>query len=106
MKETFDDEHLREFSLVLDTLEPLAKFLGIPNSDITAIKNQGTAIEQRTRKLECWKQRCGSMATYEAMVKALLKINRTDLAEKVITLQQSLATATTNQRLPSLENPA
>ena len=89
MKQTFDDEHLREFSLGLDTLETLAKFLGIPNSDITAIKNQGCAIEQRMRMLECWKQRCGSMATYEAMVKALLKINRTDLAEKVITLRQS-----------------
>ena len=116
MKQTFDDEHLREFSLALDTLETLAKFLGIPNSDITAIKSQGCAIEQRMTMLECWKQRCGSMATYEAMVKALLKINRTDLAEKIIALQKSsntipsLATATTNQRLlspreSSLEKP-
>ena len=107
MKQTFDDEHLREFSLALDTLETLAKFLGIPNSDITAIKNQGCAMEQRMRMLECWKQRCGSMATYETMIKALLKINRTDLAEKVITLRRSsnainsLETATTNQSLPS-----
>ena len=105
MKQTFDDEHLREFSLALDTLETLAKFLGVPNSDITAIKNQGTMTEQRMRMLECWKQRCGSMATYEAMAKALLKINRTDLAEKVITLRQSsnailsLETATTNRSL-------
>ncbi|MCG8623792.1 MAG: death domain-containing protein [Proteobacteria bacterium] len=107
MKQTFDDEHLREFSLALDTLETLAKFLGIPNSDITAIKNQGCAIEQRMKMLECWKQRCGSMATYEAMIKALLKINRTDLAEKVITLRQSsnaintLATATISRSLSS-----
>ena len=34
--------------------------------------------------LECWKQRNGSAATYEALTKALLKIGRTDLAEKVI----------------------
>jgi hypothetical protein len=107
MKQTFDDEHLREFSLVLDVFEILAKFLGIPNPDITVIKNQGCAIEQPIRMLECWKQRCGSMATYEAMVKALLKIKRTDLAEKVITLRQSsnaipsLETATTNQSLSS-----
>ena len=105
MEQTFDDEILRELSLALDTWETLAKFLGIPNSDITAIKNQGCAIEQRMRMLECWKQRCGSMATYEAMVKALLKINRTDLAEKVITLRRSsnainsIATATTIQSL-------
>jgi hypothetical protein len=107
MKQTFDDKHLREFSLELNTLETLARFLGIPNSDITDIKNQGCAMEQRMRMLECWKQRCGSMATYEAMVKALLTIKRTDLAEKVITLQQtsntipSLATATTNLSLSS-----
>ena len=46
MKQTFDDEHLREFSLALDMMETLTKFLGIPNSDITAIKNQGCAKEQ------------------------------------------------------------
>jgi hypothetical protein len=107
MKQTFDDEHLREFSLVLDVFEILAKFLGIPNPDITVIKNQGCAIDQPIRMLECWKQRCGSMTTYEAMVKALLKTKRTDLAEKVITLRRSsnaissLATATTNQSLSS-----
>jgi hypothetical protein len=107
MKQTIDDEHLREFSLVLDTLETLARFLGIPNSDITDIKNQGCAMEQRMRMLECWKERCGPMATYEAMAKALLKINRTDLAGKVIILRQSsnaipsLAIATTNLSLSS-----
>ena len=107
MKQTFDDEHLREFSLTLDELETLAKFLKIPNSDITGIKNQGSAVEQRMRMLERWKQRCGSMATYEAMVKALLQIGRTDLAEKVITLKKSprdiptLESATDNQILLS-----
>ena len=107
MKQTFDDEHLRKFSLTLDMLETLAKFLGIPNSDITDIKNQGNVVEQRMRMLECWKQRRGSMATYEAIAKALLKINRTDLAEKIITLRWSsnaippLKIATTNQSLSS-----
>ena len=41
MKQIFDDKHLRQFSLIMDTLETLATFLEIPNSDITAIKNQG-----------------------------------------------------------------
>ena len=105
MKQTIDDEHLREFSLTLDVWEKLARFLGIPTPDITNIKSQGDAEEQRIKMLEHWKQRCGSMATYEAMVKALLKINRTDLAEKVIILRRSsidihiLETTTTNQTL-------
>ena len=89
MKLTFNDKHLREFSLKLDTWERLARFLEMPSPDIAKIKSQVDVEEQKIRALECWKQRCGSMATYEAMVKALLQISRTDLAEKVITLIQS-----------------
>ena len=89
MRETFDDKHLRQFSLMLDIWETLAKFLEMPTSDIANIKSQGDAIEQKLKMLECWKQRRGSMATYEAMVKVLLQISRTDLAEKVITLRKS-----------------
>ena len=102
MKWAFDNKHLREFSLTLDTWENLARFLGMPTPDITNIKSQGDMEEQRIRMLECWKHRCGSKATYEAMVKALLQISRTDLAEKVITIRQSLKEATTaiNQTLP------
>ena len=82
MKQTVDDKHLRQFSLMLDIWETLAKFLEMPTSDIANIKSQGDAIEQKLKMLECWKQRRGSMATYEAMVKVLLQISRTDLAEK------------------------
>ena len=82
MKQTFHDKHLREFSLTLDTWEKLARFLEIPGPDIANIKSQGDVDEQKMKMLEYWKQRCGSMATYEAMVKALLQISRTDLAEK------------------------
>ena len=42
------------------------------------------------RLLQCWKQRQGSMATYKALVEALLQISRTDFAEKVVALSQSL----------------
>jgi hypothetical protein len=89
MRETFDDKHLRQFSLTLDIWETLAKFLEMPTSDIANIKSQGDAVVQSLRMLEHWKQRCGSMATYEAMVKVLLQISRTDLAEKVIILRKS-----------------
>ena len=87
MRETFDDKHLRQFSLTLDIWETLAKFLEMPTSDIANIKSQGDAVGQSLKMLEHWKQRRGSMATYEAMVKVLLQISRTDLAEKVITLK-------------------
>ena len=107
MKQTLSDEDLRQFSLSLDMWEKLARFIGLPRPDIANIKSQGDAEEQRIRMLECWKQRCGSMATYEAMAKALLQIGRTDLAEKVITLRKSprdiptLESTTANQILLS-----
>ena len=37
MKQTFDDGDLRQFSLTLDIWKILAKFLGVPNSNITYI---------------------------------------------------------------------
>ena len=101
MKLTFDDKHLRQFSLILDTWEKLARFLEIPSPDIASIKSQGDVEEQKIRMLECWKQRCGSMATYETMIKTLLKISRTDLAEKVITFRQSSRDIPTPPVIPS-----
>ena len=67
----------------------LARFLGMPNSDIDYIKSQGDAEEQRLKLLECWKQRCGSAATYKIMIKVVLQISRTDIAEKVVMLRKS-----------------
>ena len=105
MKQTFHDKHLREFSLTLDTWEKLARFLEIPGPDIANIKSQGDVDEQKMKMLEYWKQRCGSMATYEAMVKALLQISRTDLAEKIIALRlmslRVLESTPTNQTPPN-----
>ena len=57
---------------------------------------------QRYKLLKCWKQRCGSKATYRTLVKALLQINRTDLAEKVVALLQSLRDSV--QHPPSLSD--
>ena len=105
MRETFDDKCLRQFSLMLDVWETLAIFLEMPNSDIANIKSHGDSVVQTLKMLECWKQRRGSMATYETMVKVLLQIKRTDLAEKIITLRHSPraleTTTTTNQTLSS-----
>ena len=106
MRETFDDKCLRQFSLTLDMWETLAKFLEMPNTDIVNIKSHGDVVVQTLKMLECWKQRRGSMATYEAMAKALLQIGRTDLAEKVITLLRSskdvhTVKTTTINRTPS-----
>ena len=51
MDDTFSDNHLRELSSMVDRWERLAKFLGMPNSDVDYIKSQGDAEEQRLKML-------------------------------------------------------
>ena len=85
MEQPVDYDHLLELASKLDEWELLAKYLKIPNSQIEVIKSHGVGV-QRIRMFEYWKQRCGSRATYKKMIVALLQINRTDLAEKVIRL--------------------
>ena len=88
MKLKFSDDHKMELASKLEssTCEMLAICLGLPSSEIENIMSQRNAGVQRIRMLECWKQRCGSMATYEVLAKALLQIKRTDLAEEVVSL--------------------
>ena len=100
MKLKFSDDHKIELASKLEscTCEMLAICLGLPSSEIENIMSQRNAGVQRIRMLECWKQRCGSMATYEVLAKALLQIKRTDLAEEVVVLRGALVP--TNQSQP------
>ena len=90
MEQTVQESHLTELSFKLDQWEMLALTLEISAPDIDGIKSQGSADVQRARMLQRWKQRCGSRAKYETLTRALLKINRTDLAEIVVSLCQSI----------------
>ena len=72
MEQTFSDDHLMKLAISLDSHEMLAMSLGIPDAEMS----QGDVGVQRIKLLKCWKQRCGSMATYKALVKSLLQINR------------------------------
>ena len=92
MKLKFSDDHKMELASKLESsnCEVLVRHLGLDSSEIEDTKGEGNAELQRIRMLECWKQRCGSMATYEVLAKALLQIKRTDLAEEVVALTLSL----------------
>ena len=101
MEQEFNDKHFMDFASKLDRWEMLAKSLRIPNSEIESIKDKGGFELQRIKMLECWKQRCGSKATYKAMTEALLQINRTDLAESIIAIfvtERSAETETENDK--------
>ena len=106
MKLKFSDDHKIELASKLEscTCEMLAICLGLPSSEIENIMSQRNAGVQRIRMLECWKQRCGSTATYEVLVKALLQISRTDLAEEVVALRGALVPTNQSQPCSVLSN--
>ena len=87
MKQALKDNHVTKFSFKLDRWELLARSLELPIPDIERLKREGDYEEQRGKMLQCWKQRCGSKATYEVLTRALLQINRTDMAEEVVKLR-------------------
>ena len=96
MKQTFRDEHLVEVGSQLDKWETLAWHIGIPTSEIENIKRECNNEVKGIQLLQCWKRGCGFKATYKALVILLLKINRADLAGKVVALRKSVV-----QRIPS-----
>ena len=108
LEQVFNDNHFINFASKLDRWEMLAKSLRIPNSEIESIKDKGGLELQRIKMLECWKQRCGSKATYKAMIEALLQINRTDVAESIIAIfvqmRSAETEATTNEHVSNLGN--
>ena len=107
LEQVFNDNHFIDFASKLDRWEMLAKSLRIPNSEIESIKDKGGLELQRIKMLECWKQRCGSKATYKAMIEALLQINRTDVAESIIAIFVQMRSAekdTTIEHISNLEN--
>lgn len=86
MEQTFNNDHPMKLAAHLDSCEMLAMSLEIPDAEIKGIMSQGDIGVQRIKLLKCWKQRCGSEATYKALVGAFLQIGRTDQAERVVTL--------------------
>ena len=90
MKQRFEEKHITKLSLKISRWEIIAKTLQIPTPEIERIKHNGDEAVQTCGMLESWKQRCGSRATYEVLTRELLQIDRTDLAEEVVKLCQSM----------------
>ena len=87
-KERCTDEQIREIADRIDNWEDLAPFLELTKTDIQAIRNDHAANDklQRRAALNKWKQKKGFKATYAALLKALLKSERKDLACEVCEL--------------------
>ena len=113
MQQVIRECDLFDFSLKLDNWEMLAHSLEMEETDIEGVKTQQHVHmgKQRFEMLKCWKQKCGPRATYEKLTKALIRLERTDLAEILVTLAVSESSSvdqrvvvTTDQCTPSIAN--
>ena len=104
IKTTITKGHLLQISQKLVYWEPIARLLGISVCDIENITaNNRRLEEQKCKMLEYWKEKYGSRATYETLVKALLELNRATTAEMVVDLISSTEPPDTGIARPTFD---
>ena len=81
------EEHIKDISLFLESWETLAPHLNLKKTTIKEIDREGrTEQEKKLETLQKWKERFIFLATYKALMEALLKIGRADHAMQVCRL--------------------
>ena len=81
------DMYLRELSRIIDNHEVVGPELGLTSAEMTDIKRDVRTHElQKLAMLRRWKQKFAPKATYGALIEALLKCSRADLARRVCEL--------------------
>ena len=82
------DEYLCELALSITDWQSLASFLGLTLAEELEIQTNysNNVRKQRIEMLRKWRNKRGGRATYRKLVEVLLKMNETDLAEKLCNL--------------------
>ena len=81
------DEHITSISLFLTNWQTVAHLLGLTETDVEDIKEDGKKTQdKRYKTLRKWKDKNLFKATYGALIDVFLKLGRADLAEKVCRL--------------------
>ena len=84
------EEHLKEVSRIIEDPEIVGPELGLTPQEMTTVSSDARNKElQRTAMLTKWNQTHGYKATYEKLIKALLKCHRADHAQRVCELLKS-----------------
>jgi len=87
LKQPVTDEHIREISLKMTKWEDWASALELTPTQIEDIDRENLTMHaKRSAVLRVWKESFGSMATYEKLIDALLKLNLRKNAEFVCSL--------------------
>ena len=84
LNERISDDHLREIALFLTEWKTVVPFLGLDENDVDIIEQEEKKEQVRKLKaLRKWKSKFAFEATYRKLVKVLLSLTMTDVAEKV-----------------------
>ena len=77
-------DHLLDVSMFLEHWKVFARAAGLTNPDIEAIRhNEYTEEDRRYKALLLWQQKKAFLATYSELIRIMLRIQKTDLAEQV-----------------------
>ena len=85
------DEHLCEIALDITEWQSIAPLLGVSEKEITD-KYPNQLKKRKIEMLRKWRERCGSRATYQALVEVLWQREKIKQVEKVCSLLVSTKT--------------
>ena len=77
------DKHLSELALSITDWKSIAPFLGLTEAEESEIEDCKKVRTQKIKMLRKWRSKLGKKATYRNLVEVLLKLEETDLAEKL-----------------------
>ena len=83
LDEPCKDEHLYELSLSITDWPSISPFLGLTEADESEIEDCKRVRTQAIKMLRKWRSKHGGKATYRNLAGVLLKLEETDLAEKL-----------------------
>ena len=91
LNDSISDDHLREIALFLTAWRKVATYLGLSESDLDDVGQEGKdEQEKRIKALQKWKGKFGFKATYRKLVEILLSLAKADVAENVCHLLRGM----------------
>ena len=88
LDQTCKVKHLNELALSITDWQSIAPLLGLTEADESEVEDCKKIRTKNIRMLRKWRSKFGAKATYRNLAEVLLKLEETDLAEKLCDLIQ------------------
>ena len=82
----FSEDHLMEVSMIIDDHQVLGPHLGLSEPAMATINPNLHITLQRMKMLQMWRQKCDWNATYNEIIKILLRLEKAEQARYVCEL--------------------